>query len=149
MEAKIILTVVIVLGIIIAFCFRGILHKILAGGQAIAILCMWTGFGPALSTGLLLLFITGFLTFMYGFNKKAWDMFQNIGIMLTGILFMLSMVAKILHLPGGGYFKLIWILPVILVLISAIKDKRVYTKEMSFMLFWCTYGVMQFIAIWT
>lgn len=149
MEVKIIVTVVVVSGIIIASGFRGVLHKIITGGQAIAVSLVWIGSKPALSISLLLLFIAGLLTFVYGLKRKAADRFRNISVMLAGILFIIGTGFKVLHLPGAGYAELLWILPFISVLISAVKDKRVYTQEMSFMLFWCVYGVLQFIALWT
>ena len=149
---EIILTAVAILGIITAFQFKGLFHKIISIGLAIPIvlaipiLLFWEN--RYIATGSFILFLTlPITTFIYGITVKEINKFEKIGIITMGLFLTVSLVFKWLHFPGESIIKLSMAVPIIITLATYLKGRKL-TKEMSFMVYWLFYAVLEIVSIW-
>ena len=138
---KIILSIVVVLGTLIAFKFKGIFHKIISIGLAVSILLIfWTSNKLVITGGFIVVIFLSITTFIYGLKVKGLNRFERTSIAAMGLFCAYLMIAKTMHWPFATLTALSMIVPVIITLATFIKDKRLI-KEMSFMLFWLSYAV--------
>jgi hypothetical protein len=145
MITLIILTAVAILGIFIAFKFKGIVHRIISIGIAISLLFAWIG-NDMVTLGLMTFILLSIVTFIYGLIVKEIDVLKKIGIVTMGFLLSIGLIFKLLHLPYADIMKLLMIIPIIVTLM--VFNKNQPTKEISFMMFWLVYAVLEFLMFW-
>ena len=144
---RLVLTAVVVLGIIIAFAFKGFFHKGIFIGLAISILLLWSDNQYIITSSFILFLILTITTFIYGLTVKGISKFEKIGIITMGLFLIINFLFKLLHFPGANIMKLSMAVPIIITLASFLKGRKL-TKEMSFMVVWLFYVILEFISIW-
>ena len=149
----------IVLGIIIAFKFKGFFHKVISIGLAVLfglvifnILLAWIVSNQyiitSISTGSFILFsLLSIVTFIYGLIVKDVSKFEKISILIMGVFVTVNIIFRWLHLPGAYIMKVYLIIPIIITLASFLKVRKL-TKEMSFMIFWLFHAIGELITFW-
>jgi hypothetical protein len=142
---RLVLTAVVVLGIIIAFAFKGFFHKGISIGLAISILLLWSDNQYIITSSFILFLILTITTFIYGLTVKGISKFEKIGIITMGLFLIINFLSKLLHFPGANIMKLSMAVPIIITLASFLKGRKL-TKEMSFMVVWLFYVILEFIS---
>ena len=136
----------IVVGIFIAFKFKGFFHKIISLGLIISVLFAWIDNRYALIS-ILIMILLAMTTFIYGLTIKDIHILERISIIVMGLFLTVSPISKLMHWPVAGQLKLLMILPIIITLASFIKCRKL-TKEMSFMILWLYYALLTFLRFW-
>ncbi len=145
---KVIISIIAILGTLIAIKFKGLFHKVIAFGLTFSVLLVWTGNKYLITGSFIGLVILTITTFIYGLTVKDLNRIEKISITTMGLFLSISSFFKLLHLPGTGIIKLTMAVPIIITLATLVKDRQL-TREMSFMIFWLIYAIAEFIRLWT
>jgi len=141
-----ILSIIAVLGIFIAFKFKGMYHKIISIGLTVSVLLLWTSNNYFITISFITVVLLTIATFVYGLTVKELNNFEKISIATMGVFLAISSIFKMQHLPLAGLIRLSMIVPIIITLVTFIKGKKI-TKEMSFMIFWLFYATLEFLKL--
>lgn len=144
---KILLTFITLLGLLNAFNFKGIFHKVISIGITLAMLITWVDSDTVRFISYILLSIMAIVTLIYGLRAKELRTIERNSIIIMGGFLALSYILSILHLPGGGIMKILLLIPIVLTIISYRKHRKL-TKEMSFIFFWIVMACIAFINNW-
>ncbi len=144
---KLIITVVAILGTLIAIKFKGIFHKLIAIGLTISVLLVWTGDQYIITGSFIALFVITIATFIYGLTVKDITKIEKVSIIVMGLFQTISSLFNLLHIPGAGLIKIAMVVPIIIMLATFVKLRKL-TREMSFMIFWFVYAIAEFLRIW-
>jgi len=139
---KLILTIVTILGVLIAFKFKGVFHKIISIGLAISILLVWTESKHITISSFIILTLT-IATCIYGLTAKKVNVLEKISIATMGLFLFVSLISKLFYFPGAEIIRLSMIVPIIITLVVFFKERQL-TREMSFMIFWLFYTGFEF-----
>ena len=145
---KLLLSVVAILGTLIAFKFKGIYHKIISVGLTISILLLWTGNSYFITSSSIVISLLTIATFVYGLTARELSKFERLSVTIMGVFLAVNFIFKLMHYPLAGQIKLSMIVPIIITLATLIKGKKL-TKEMCFMIFWLFYATFNFLSLWT
>ena len=136
---------VAILGLFIAFKFKGVFHKIISIGLFISALFLWTG-GAHFTLTICLLSIA---TFLYGLIINELDTLEKTCILLISGLLAVRLVIKLMALPFAGLtgiMKLSMCVPILLTFAVFIRNRKL-TREMSFMFYWLLYALYEFYVV--
>lgn len=144
---QLIFTIIALFGTIIAFKFKGIFHKVISIGITLSILLTWTGSPFLVSISYISLLILAITTFIYGLSNVNLSNIEQTCLITMGALLSISFVYSIINAPGGEKVNIVLPIPIILTIITYRKHRH-FTKEMSFLFFWCVFAVFEFFKIW-
>ena len=142
------LSVVAIIGTLIASKFEGVYHKIISVGLAVSILLLWTGNVHFIPGNFIAVTLLSIATFVYGLTVRGLNKFEKLNITTMGVFLAVSFISKLMYYPFAGQIKLSMIVPIIITLVTFIKGKKL-TREMSFMIFWLFYATFEFVRLWT
>ena len=129
-------TIIILLSALLSLREKGVFHKIIAFGFVCSIFLSWFENETVSLISLILVILLGFLTSIYGLKVNGLFAIERIGISTLGFCFVLNFVSKIMHFPWVGSIRLFTIIPIVVYLISLLVNKKLITKETSFMITW-------------
>jgi len=144
---KLIISIVAILGTLIALKFKGLFHRLISIGLAISVLLVWTGDKYIITGSFIALTILTIATIIYGLTVNNLNGFEKISITTMGIFLSVSSIFKILHWSGAELIKLSLTVPIIITIIAFIKVRQL-TREMSFMIFWLVYSTLEILKLW-
>ena len=144
---KILMSVVAILGTLIAFKFKGIYHRIISIGL-ISFLLVWTSNSYFITWSFITVSLLTVATFVYGLTGKQLNKLEKISVATMGMFLAVSSIFKFMHYPFAGQIKLSMIIPIIITLITFVRGRKL-TREMSFMIFWLFYATFEFLRLWT
>ncbi|MCL2311602.1 MAG: hypothetical protein FWC41_03780 [Firmicutes bacterium] len=142
---KFIFLSVAILGLLIAYKFKGVFHKIISIGLFISALLLLAG-GAYFTETICLLSIA---TFIYGLILKELDTLEKVYILVMSGLLAVRLIVKLMSLPFPvltGIIKLSLCVPVLFTLFVFIRNRKL-TREMSFMIFWLLYASYEFYVV--
>jgi hypothetical protein len=145
---RIILTLAAILGLLIAFKFKGIFHRVISIGLTISALICWAGSKYIYGVSLAMIMLLSIVTLIYGLTVKGVSNFEKINVTTMGLFLTIDVIFILFHFPGAGIISMLMAIPIIITLTTFIK-KRKLTKEMSFMIFWLVIAVAEFLNLWT
>jgi hypothetical protein len=143
---KLILSVVAVLGTLIAFKFKGIFHKIISIGLTISILLVWTSNKYFITGSFITVCLLTITTLIYGLIVKKLNNFERVSVTIMGVFLSISSIFELMHLPFVGLIKLSMVVPIIITLATFIRGRKL-TREMSFMIFWLFYATSELLKL--
>ncbi|MFM9984412.1 MAG: hypothetical protein ACKVOK_04220 [Flavobacteriales bacterium] len=143
------LTCSVIIGMLISLGYRGVFHKAISIGLGISILVVWLDNTILSTISFYSLFVWGILTVIYGLNEKELTPAEKVGIVSMGLMILLSTTFKFQHWPGSNFVHLLFILPIAANIFALLRQKNRLRKEISFMLTWMVYGILEVLHIWT
>lgn len=144
MSLPIIVTLTAIIGALISLKFKGWLHRIIAFGLAIVFGLTLTAETTILHLSLVALLLLAITTLVYGLTDKDIGKTKKAGISLFGFLLALSILFKWLHLPGVIKIKMVLLIPLLIYLAAIIFEKKQISKDISFMISWFVFAVIDF-----
>ncbi len=144
---KITLSIIAILGLLTAFKFKGIFHKMISIGITLAILITWVKSDIVLFISVILMLILAIATLIYGLRAKELKTIERSSIISMGGFVSIFLIFSILHLPGAGIVNLLLLIPIIVTIIAYIKQRQL-TKEMSFLFIWVVLACIEFVDFW-
>lgn len=142
-----ILTAVAILGVLVAFKFKGLFHKIISIGLAISFLFSWSRNKYMITGSFIVFTLLSIITFIYGQTVKEIDILKKISIITMGFFLTISSISKLFHFPATEVIKFSMIIPIIITLVVFIRERQL-TKEMSFMILFSIYAVSELLSLW-
>lgn len=144
---QVIYSTIALIGTIISFKFNGLYHKLISIGITISILLTWTGSPFLLIISYISLLILAISTFIYGLSNVNLSNLEQICLITMGALLSISFIFSIIQTPGGEKVNITLAIPIILTIITYRKHRH-FTKEMSFLFFWCVFAIFEFFRLW-
>jgi len=144
---KIILSIIAILGLLTAFKFKGIFHKLISIGITLAILITWVKIPIIMTISIMIMLIMAIATFIYGLWARDLRKIERNSLVTMGGFLAIHLTFSILHLPGAEKANIMLLIPIVLTIISYRKHREL-TKEMSFLFFWLVMACIEFVYIW-
>lgn len=131
------------LGILLALNFKGRFHRVITFGLTISLLLVWTSNLYIISGSFVAFVVLSITTFIYGITVSGLTKLEKISIMTTGLMLTINSSFKLLHLPWEVATKLSLAIPIILTFATYVIGRKL-TREMSFMIIWWVYAIVDF-----
>lgn len=144
---KITLSIIALLGLITAFKFKGIFHKVIIIGITLAILITWVKIPIILTISIMIMLIMAITTLIYGLWAKELRTIERNSLVTMGGFLAIDLTFAILHLPGAEKANIMLLIPIVLTIISYRKHREL-TKEMSFLFVFFVMACFEFVFIW-
>lgn len=138
-----ILSVSAAIGILVSLRFKGIFHKVISFGLGISILLAWLSNSMLSSISFYSLLVWGILTVIYGFKEKDLPPADKSGIISMGWMILISWLFKFQHWPGFTLVNKMLLIPIAIYIFALLRQKNPLKKEISFMMIWITYGILE------
>ena len=144
MIAKIILIIVALIGPFIAFKFKGLFHKVISLGMTVSALIHLTNLSYSTKVSAVILIVMIFATLLYAYVDNDLIGLPKTALKMMAYILSISVVFQVFHLPFGIVIRWCLIIPIILTIITFVKDKKL-TKEMSFMIYWLFFAIIEIL----
>jgi hypothetical protein len=132
-------------GSIYGMKFKGIYHKFISFGLAIAMMLSWAGIRQLSTISWFMLAFMAILTSIYGITVRSLYFTERVSISVIGFLILSVTIFAIQHYEGINILRAILLIPVVFYFFSF--KNRVVTKELSFMIFWILLSIIQLLML--
>jgi hydrogenase/urease accessory protein HupE len=135
------------IGTLIALNFKGRFHRAITFALTISLLLVWTSNLYIITGSFVAFVVLSITTFIYGITVSGLTKLEKISIISMGLMLTINSSFKLLHLPGEGVIKLSLAIPIVLTFATYAIGRKL-TREMSFMIIWWVYAVVDFLEPW-